>query len=41
MKEEEQVYHTVSHALKRAFYQAGTALLGYELPWGSLKLLRR
>ena len=29
---DEQVYHTVSHALKQAFYQAGTALLGYELP---------
>ena len=37
---EEQVYHTVSHALKRAFYQAGTALLGYELPWGSLTGVR-
>ena len=37
---EEQVYHTVSHALKQAFYQAGTALLGYELPWGSLTGVR-
>ncbi len=36
----EQVYHTVSHALKQAFYQAGTALLGYELPWGSLTGVR-
>ena len=35
-----QVYHTVSHALKRAFYKAGTALLGYELPWGSLTGVR-
>ncbi len=37
---EEQVYHTVSHALKRAFYKAGTALLGHELPWGSLTGVR-
>lgn len=37
---EEQVYHTVSHALKRAFYQAGTALLGHDLPWGSLTGVR-
>ena len=37
---EEQVYHTVSHALKQAFYQAGTALLGHELPWGSLTGVR-
>ena len=36
----EQVYHTVSHALKQAFYQAGTALLGHELPWGSLTGVR-
>ena len=36
----EQVYHTVSHALKQAFYKAGTALLGYELPWGSLTGVR-
>lgn len=36
----EQVYHTVSHALKQAFYQAGTALLGRELPWGSLTGVR-
>ena len=36
----EQVYHTVSHALKRAFYKAGTALLGHELPWGSLTGVR-
>ena len=37
---DEQVYHTVSHALKQAFYKAGTALLGYELPWGSLTGVR-
>ncbi len=37
---EEAVYHTVSHALKQAFYQAGTALLGHELPWGSLTGVR-
>lgn len=36
----ESVYHTVSHALKQAFYQAGTALLGHELPWGSLTGVR-
>ncbi len=36
----EQVYHTVSHALKQAFYKAGTALLGHELPWGSLTGVR-
>ena len=32
----EQVYHTLQHALKMAFYQAGTALLGGEPPWGAL-----
>ena len=37
---EEAVYHTVSHALKQAFYKAGTALLGHELPWGSLTGVR-
>ena len=37
---ERQVYHTVSHALKQAFYRAGTALLGHELPWGSLTGVR-
>ena len=37
---EEQVYHTVSHALKQAFYKAGTALLGCGLPWGSLTGVR-
>ena len=37
---EDKVYHTVSHALKRAFYKAGTALLGHELPWGSLTGVR-
>ena len=36
----EQVYHTVSHAIKQAFYKAGTALLGHELPWGSLTGVR-
>lgn len=28
----EQVYHTLQHALKMAFYQAGTALLGASHP---------
>ena len=37
---DEAVYHTVSHALKQAFYKAGTALLGHELPWGSLTGVR-
>ena len=37
---ETAVYHTVSHALKQAFYKAGTALLGCELPWGSLTGVR-
>ena len=36
----EAVYHTVSHALKQAFYKAGTALLGHTLPWGSLTGVR-
>ncbi|MDE6260901.1 MAG: coproporphyrinogen dehydrogenase HemZ [Oscillospiraceae bacterium] len=37
---DEAVYHTVSHALKQAFYKAGAALLGHELPWGSLTGVR-
>ncbi len=36
----EQVYHAVQHALKLAFYQAGTALLGREPPWGALTGVR-
>ena len=36
----EQVYHTVQHALKLAFYKAGTALLGKEPPWGALTGVR-
>lgn len=36
----EQVYHTVQHALKMAFYKAGTAILGYEPPWGALTGVR-
>ena len=36
----EQVYHTLQHALKMAFYQAGTALLGHEPPWGALTGVR-
>lgn len=35
-----QVYHTVQHALKMAFYRAGTALLGHEPPWGALTGVR-
>ncbi len=36
----ERVYHTVSHALKQAFYLSGAALLGHELPWGALTGVR-
>lgn len=36
----EQVYHTLQHALKMAFYQAGTALLGGEPLWGALTGVR-
>ena len=36
----EKVYHVIQHALKMAFYQAGTALLGYEPPWGALTGVR-
>ena len=36
----EQVYHTLQHALKMAFYRAGTALLGQEPPWGALTGVR-
>ena len=36
----EQVYHVVQHALKLAFYKAGTALLGQEPPWGALTGVR-
>ncbi len=34
------VYHTVQRALKQSFYNAGTALLGHDLPWGSLTGVR-
>ena len=36
----EQVYHTVQHALKLAFYRAGAALLGVHPPWGALTGVR-
>ena len=36
----EEVYHTVQHALKLAFYRAGTSLLGFEPPWGALTGVR-
>ena len=36
----EQVYHVVQHALKLAFYKAGTQLLGQEPPWGALTGVR-
>ena len=36
----EAVYHTVQHALKLAFYQAGVTLLGQQPPWGALTGVR-
>ena len=36
----ERVYHVVQHALKLAFYQAGTALLSAAPPWGALTGVR-
>ena len=36
----EAVYHTLQRALKQAFYNAGAALLGHDLPWGSLTGVR-
>ena len=35
-----EVYHTVQHALKLAFYRAGAALLGRDPPWGALTGVR-
>ncbi len=37
---ETEVYHTVQHALKLAFYKAGTALLGVQPLWGALTGVR-
>ena len=36
----ERVYHTVQRSLKQAFYKAGVAFLGHDLPWGSLTGVR-
>lgn len=36
----EAVYRTLQTAIKQAFYQAGIALLGRELPWGSITGVR-
>ena len=36
----EEVYHTVQHALKLAFYRAGTAVLDCKPPWGALTGVR-
>ncbi|MCI8990958.1 MAG: coproporphyrinogen dehydrogenase HemZ, partial [Lawsonibacter sp.] len=36
----EEIYHTVQHALKLAFYKAGAALLGVHPPWGALTGVR-
>jgi len=35
-----EVYHTIQRAVKQSFYQAGTALVGRDLPWGSLTGVR-
>ena len=35
-----EVYHTVQHALKLAFYRAGAALPGPKPPWGALTGVR-
>ena len=34
------MYHTLQHALKMAFYRAGTAVLGQAPPWGALTGVR-
>ena len=36
----EAVYHSIQHALKMAFYRAGTRILGSEPPWGALTGVR-
>ena len=36
----EWAYHVIQHALKIAFYRAGTAILGQEPPWGALTGVR-
>ena len=36
----EEVYRTLQRSVKQAFYNAGTALLGHDLPWGSLTGVR-
>ena len=36
----EAVYHVIQRALKHAFYQAGVAHLGGDLPWGALTGVR-
>ncbi len=37
---EEQLYHTLQRAVKQSFYNAGSAFLGRDLPWGSLTGVR-
>ena len=39
-KSPEWAYHVIQHALKIAFYRAGTAILGQEPPWGALTGVR-
>ena len=36
----ERIYHVTQHALKMAFYKAGTTLLGHDPPWGALTGVR-
>lgn len=36
----EQVYHSIQHAIKLAFYQAGVAVLGSHPTWGALTGVR-
>ena len=36
----EAVCHTVQRAVQQSFYAAGSALLGHDLPWGSLTGVR-
>jgi len=36
----EAVYHTIQRSVKQSFYNAGSAFLGHDLPWGSLTGVR-
>lgn len=37
---QEQVYHTIQHTLKMAFYRAAVPILGAKPPWGALTGVR-